>query len=118
MMAYVDRTNLLRHHTIVVLNKCRYNNSICICPSLVSNHLGVCDENDMYAKSGNQKCRFFFVRWGYAGHTRLSDAIALLPSSKVASKHCRNMAQRFTLDLSTPENLWASSVGKTSEGLD
>lgn len=69
-------------------------------------------------KIWQSKVPFFFVRWGYAGHTRLSDAIALLPSSKVASKHCRNMAQRFTLDLSTPENLWASSVGKTSEGLD
>ena len=61
---------------------------------------------------------FLFVRWGYASHKRLSDAIALLPSSRVASKHCRNMAQRSTLDLSTPENLWASSLGKTSEGLD
>ena len=61
---------------------------------------------------------FLFVRWGYAGHKRLSDAIALLPSSSVASKHCRHMAHRSTLDLSTPKNLCASSLGKTWEGLD
>ena len=76
MMAYVDRTNLLRHHTIVVLNKCRYNNSICICPSVVSNHLGVCDENDMYAKSDNQKRRSFFL----SGGDMLVTHVYLMPS--------------------------------------
>ena len=28
------------------------------------------------------------------------------------------MAHRSTSDLSTPKNLWASSLGRTSEGLD
>ena len=76
MMAYVDRTNLLRHHTIVVLNKCRYNNSICICPSVVSNHLGVCHENNMYAKSDNQKRRSFFL----SGGDMLVTNVYLMPS--------------------------------------
>ena len=49
---------------------------ICICPSLASNHLGQCDENDMYAKSDNQKCRSFFL----SGGDMLVTNVYLMPS--------------------------------------